>query len=97
MHLPYQKIEELPHSLRNELPENAQLMYLAVYQRVWETTAMGGETGEEALADTAHEAALQEVQRRFEKDDDGNWVQAPVGEDIDKSKIEGSAPDTPGE
>ena len=94
---PYRNLEDLPRSLRNELPELAQRMYLAVYQRVWETTAMGGESGEGELAGTAHEAALLEVERRFDKDDEGNWVQAPVDEDIDRSKIHGAAPDTAGD
>lgn len=92
VHRSYQNLEELPQSLRNELPDQAQSLYLAVYQRIWETTAMGGEAAEEKLAATAHEAAMLEVQRRFEKDERGKWVQAPVGAAIDKSKIEGSAP-----
>jgi cation transport regulator ChaB len=90
----YKAIEDLPRSLRNALPEDAQRMYLAVYQRVWETSAMGGNKSDEQLADTAHEAAMLEVQRRFEKDEKGNWVQAPIGDDIDRDKLEGGAPDS---
>lgn len=90
----YRNLEDLPQSLRNELPELAQRMYLAVYQRVWETTAMGGEESEDKLADTAHEAAMLEVQRRFDRDEQGNWVQAPVGDEIDRDKLEGGAPDS---
>jgi cation transport regulator len=90
---PYRKLEDLPQSLRNELPELAQRLYLAVYQRVWETTTMGGETAAQRLADTAHEAAMLEVERRFERDEQGGWVQAPVGDEIDKDKLEGGVPD----
>jgi cation transport regulator ChaB len=88
----YRNLEDLPQALRNELPELAQRLYLAVYQRVWETTSMGGEKSEDELADTAHEAAMLEVQRRFDKDEQGNWVQAPVGDEIDRDKLEGGAP-----
>ena len=93
MHEPYQELDDLPQSLRRKLPENAQRMYLAVYRRVWETTAMSGERADSELDETAHEAAMLEVQRRFEKDDQGNWVQAPVDESIDPDKLEGGVPD----
>ena len=90
----YRNLEDLPQSLCNELPELAQRMYLAVYQRVWETTAMGGEKSEDELADTAHQAAMLEVQRRFERDGQGNWIQSPVGDEIDTDKLEGGVPDS---
>lgn len=93
MHEPYRELDDLPQSLRSELPELAQRMYLAVYRRVWETSAMSGETADHALSETAHEAAMLEVQRRFEKDDGGRWVQAPVDEEIDPDKLEGGTPD----
>jgi len=89
----FRTLEDLPRSLRNELPESAQRMYLAVYQRVWETTAMGGETSGDALAETAHEAATLEVERRFEKNEKGKWVQALVDDEIDRDKLEGGSPD----
>jgi cation transport regulator len=93
---PYRTLEELPQSLRNELPENAQRMYLAVYQRVWETAGMGGGRSDGERAATAHDAAILEVQRRFEKDEQGEWVQAPVDDEIDRDKLEGGAPDRKG-
>lgn len=93
MHEPYLELDDLPQSLRNELPEDAQRMYLAVYRRVWETTAMSGERADRELDETAHEAAMLEVQRRFERDDEGHWVQAPVDEAIDPDKLEGGVPD----
>ena len=93
MHEPYHELDDLPQSLRSKLPENAQQMYLAVYRRVWETTAMSGERADSELDETAHEAAMLEVQRRFEKDEQGSWVQTPVDEDIDPGKLEGGVPD----
>jgi cation transport regulator len=93
MHEPYLDLDDLPPSLREELPEDAQRMYLAVYRRVWETTAMSGERADPKLDETAHEAAMLEVQRRYEKDDEGRWVQAPVDAAIDTDKLEGGVPD----
>jgi cation transport regulator ChaB len=93
MHEPYHELDDLPQSLRRTLPEDAQRMYLAVFRRVWETTAMSGERADSELDETAHEAAMLEVQRRFEQDGQGNWVQAPVDKDIDPDKLEGGVPD----
>lgn len=89
----YRKLGDLPQSLRSELPEKAQRMYLAIYQRVLETEAMGGGENGEKLAHKAHEAAMLEVQRRFDRDEQGEWVEAPVGDEIDEDKLEGGAPD----
>jgi cation transport regulator len=90
---PYRSLDELPQSLRNELPDLAQRMYLAVYQRTWETCAMGGETHDDELAETAHDAAMLAVKERFDKDEHGQWQQRPVGDQIDCDKLEGTAPD----
>lgn len=89
----YRKLGDLPQSMRDELPEKAQHMYLAVYQRVWETEAMGGDRSPEKIGNKAHEAAMLEVQRRFDRDEQGNWVEAPVGDEIDTDKLEGGVPD----
>jgi cation transport regulator len=93
MHEPYLELDDLPQSLRNELPEDAQRMYLAIYRRVWEATAMSGERADQELDQTAHEAAMLEVHRRFEKNDEGQWVQAPIDEAIDPDKLRGGVPD----
>jgi len=89
----YQHIDDLPQALRKELPELAQQMYLAAYQRTWEKCAMAGEKGETGLATKAHEAAMLAVQGKFEKDERGRWRYAPVGSEIDKDKLEGPVED----
>ena len=93
MHEPYLELDDLPQSLRDELPEDAQQMYLAVYRRVWETTAMSGERADQELDETAHEAAMLEVQRRFKRNEESQWVQAPVDEEIAPDKPRGGVPD----
>jgi len=89
----YRTVGDLPQSLRNELPEQAQRMYLAVYQRIWETEAMGGGKSDVELGNTAHEAAMLEVQRRFERNEQGERVESLVDEKIDTDKLEGGTPD----
>lgn len=89
----YETLDDLPRSLREELPEAAQREYLAVYRITWTRCSMGGLSDEAELAKKAHDAAMLEVERQFERDENGQWRQAPVGAEIDKDKIEGRAPD----
>lgn len=92
----YELLNDLPGSLRRELPDMAQRTYLSTYRRVWEKCRMGGVDDEEELAHTAHDAAMLAVQGHFEKDEQGRWVHAPVANEIDPDKLEGGTPDAPG-
>lgn len=89
----YESLDDLPPSLRDELPDLAQRTYLSTYRRVWEKCRMGGMEDEEELAHTAHDAAMLAVQAQFEKDGQGRWRQAPVAAEIDPDKLEGGTPD----
>jgi cation transport regulator len=94
MKLDYETLDDLPQSLKDELPDLAQRTYLSTYRRVWEKCHMGGVESEDELAHTAHEAAMLAVQSQFEKDEHGRWRQAPVSSAIDPDKIEGRTPDS---
>lgn len=89
----YETLDDLPRSLRRELPDLAQREYLAVYRKTWTRCQMGGITDEAELARRAHGAAMLEVERQFERDENGRWREVPVGTEIDRDKIEGKAPD----
>lgn len=89
----YETLEDLPRSLREELPERAQRVYLAKYRETWTKCHMGGITGETELASRAHGAAMLAVEGQFEKDGQGRWRDAPVGSAVDPDKLEGRAPD----
>ena len=41
----------------------------------------------QAIAETAHRAALFAVGMEYEKDERGCWRRAPISEDMDKEKI----------
>jgi cation transport regulator len=84
----YQEVEELPQPLRDELPQLAQELYLAVHRATWERCAVSGEA-EEQLARKAHEAAMLAVEEKFAKDERGRWHHAPAGAAIDKDKMKG--------
>jgi cation transport regulator ChaB len=89
----YETLDDLPRSLRDELPELAQHTYLQTYRRTWNKCRMGGMDDEEELARTAHDAAMLAVQGQFEKDEQGRWVHGPVAAEIHPDKLEGGAPD----
>ncbi len=87
MNVNYETLEDLPPSLRDELPDMAQRTYLSVYQRVWEKCRMGGMESEDELARTAHEAAVLAVSERFEKDEQGRWRNAPASGEVRPDKL----------
>lgn len=89
----YESLDDLPRSLKKELPDLAQRTYLSTYRRVWEKCHMGGVDDEDELAHTAHDAAMLAVQSQFRKDEQGRWVQAPVASEIDPDKLKGGTPD----
>ncbi|HLT92718.1 MAG TPA: ChaB family protein [Woeseiaceae bacterium] len=89
----YESLDDLPRSLRDELPDLAQRTYLATYRRTWNKCRMGGIEEEAELARTAHDAAMLAVRAQFEKNARGQWVYAPVADRIDPGKLEGGTPD----
>jgi len=63
--MPYEKLADLPDSVRNNLPEHAQEIYKEAYNSAEE------QYGEESRA---HRVAWSAVERKYEKDENGNWV-----------------------
>jgi cation transport regulator len=62
--MPYQKIEDLPESVKEHLPKHAQEIFRAAFNSATE------EYGEE---ETAFKVAWSAVKHKYEKGDDGNW------------------------
>lgn len=84
----YEELDDLPSSIRERMPVEAQELYLAAFRRKRETLKMGGETDEEALSESSHEAGLFAVEQRFEQDEQGRWRLAPVGEEMDPDDMD---------
>jgi len=63
--MPYEKLADLPDSVRNNLPEHAQEIYKEAYNSAEE------QYGEESRA---HRVAWSAVERKYEKDENDNWV-----------------------
>lgn len=73
--MPYKKISELPDSVRDNLPEHAQEIYLEAFNSAWDQydepeERRGGASREE----TAHKVAWSAVKKVYEKDEkSGKW------------------------
>jgi cation transport regulator len=65
--MPYDKLTDLPDSVRNNLPKHAQEIYKEAYNSAEELY------GEESRA---HRVAWSAVENKYEKNDqEGNWVE----------------------
>ncbi len=76
----YRTTDELPALLRKTLPEDAQELYVAVFNRTWETLAAGEEKDDVNITARAHLSAQMSVDAEFTRDEQGCWHHDPVGE-----------------
>jgi cation transport regulator len=74
--MPYQTTQELPESVKDNLPDHAQEIYKEAYNNAWEQykdpTKRRGDADRE---ETAHKVAWSAVKDSYEKDEDGKWKQ----------------------
>jgi cation transport regulator len=72
--MPYQKISELPESVKDNLPEHAQEIYFAAYNNAWDVYKDPDERrGDASREETAHRVAWAAVKQKYEKQN-GDWV-----------------------
>jgi len=64
--MPYDKLSDLPDSVRRNLPEHAQEIYRAAFNSAED------QYGEESRA---HRVAWAAVENKYEKDESGDWVE----------------------
>jgi cation transport regulator len=62
--MPYQKIEDLPESVKNHLPKHAQEIFRATFNNAIE---------EYDREESAFRVAWSAVKRDYEKGEDGDW------------------------
>lgn len=90
----FQTIQDLPALIRTSLPDDAQEVYRAAFNRAWEKLAAGADEDQTAITAEAHKAARLAVQYEFTQDAEGNWRRDPVGERLKhQGKVE-NEPDT---
>jgi cation transport regulator len=64
--IPYEQITQLPDNVKNNLPKHAQEIYKEAFNSAED------QYGEESRA---HRVAWSAVENKYEKNDQGNWVQ----------------------
>lgn len=69
--MPYAAIDDLPESVRKNLPLHAQEIYRSAFNRAWSGYASHGADQREELA---HRVAWAAVKRRYQKTVQG-WVE----------------------
>lgn len=73
--MPYDKISELPDSVRDNVPKHAQEIYKEAYNSAWDQYDEPEERrGDASREETSHKVAWAAVKREYEKNDDGRWV-----------------------
>jgi cation transport regulator len=72
--MPYGSIQELPDSVKGNLPEHAQEIYKEAYNSAWDEYADPSDRrGDASREETAHRVAWSAVKEEYEKDN-GRWV-----------------------
>ena len=66
--MPYKVISELPENVKNNLPENAQEIYLAAFNNAWKQYRKTSDRqGDSSHEETAHKVAWSAVKQQYEK------------------------------
>jgi cation transport regulator len=73
--VPYDNIDELPDSVRDNLPKHAQEIYRAAYNSAWvQYEDPKDRRGDASREETAHKVAWSAVKDQYEKDEEsGKW------------------------
>ena len=73
--MPYNRLSELPDSVKDNLPEHAQEIYKEAYNSAWDQYDEPEERrGDATREETAHRVAWAAVKRSYEKNEStGRW------------------------
>ncbi|MFO8011548.1 MAG: ChaB family protein [Dehalococcoidia bacterium] len=73
--MPYDKLEELPDSVRRVLPKHAQEIYLAAFNNAWDQYKEAGDRkGGASREEVANKVAWSAVKQKYKKSDH-KWVE----------------------
>jgi cation transport regulator len=75
--MPYDKIQDLPDSVRENLPKHAQEIYRSAFNSAWEQYKDSEDRrGDSTREETAHQVAWAAVKRKYEKNEQsGRWTE----------------------
>lgn len=74
--MPYKKLNDLPDSVRDNLPHHAQEIYLEAFNSAYEQYDQPEERrGDSTREETAHRVAWAAVKHKYEKNEkSGKWT-----------------------
>jgi len=75
--MPYDKISELPDSVKNNVPQEGQEIYKEAYNSAWDQydkpSKPSKRSGDSSREETAHKVAWSAVKEKYKKEGD-KWV-----------------------
>ena len=72
--MPYVRLDELPASVRDNVPKHAQEIYKEAFNNAWREYADAADRrGDATREETAHRVAWAAVKEKYAKGDDGQW------------------------
>ncbi|WP_119343845.1 ChaB family protein [Facilibium subflavum] len=73
--MPYNKLTELPESVRNVLPKHAQEIYQAAFNNAWKYYADANKRDDknDTREEVSHKVAWNAVKEKYHQGKDGNW------------------------
>ena len=75
--MPYKNRDELPESVKNNLPKHAQEIYQEAFNSAWDTYQDPSDRkNDDDRETTAHKVAWSAVKNSYSKNDNGNWVKS---------------------
>ncbi len=73
--MPYEKLSDLPDSVRDNLPKHGQEIYQKAYNSAWDQYDEPEERrGDATREETAHRVAWAAVKKVYEKNEKDRWV-----------------------
>ena len=72
--MPYERITDLPESVRDNVPRHAQEIYKEAFNSAWDQYDTPDERrGDASREETAHKVAWAAVKEKYEKGEDERW------------------------
>ena len=73
--MPYDRITQLPVSVKESLPKHAQEIYKEAFNSAWDQyESPEDRRGDASREETAHRVAWGAVKNEYEKNDEGQWI-----------------------
>lgn len=73
--MPYKEVDDLPDSVKKNLPPKAKIIYLEAYNSAWEEYKDPEKRrGDDSREEVSHKVAWSAVKQKYEKDEkSGKW------------------------